>query len=106
MGIINNGSVSSDRPRPLMAPYTATKHAITGLTKSTALDGRAHDIACGQVDIGNALTDMSGYIGKGALQATIDGSERRVVEPMMDVSSVARTLSIWHHFPKMPTCCS
>merc|ERR1712151_847522 len=84
--IINNGSVSADRPRPLTAAYTASKHAVTGLTKSTALDGRPFDIACGQIDIGNALTDMSAPLGKdkGALQATVDGSERRLVEPLMD----------------------
>ncbi len=57
--IINNGSISAHVPRPFSAPYTATKHAITGLTKSIALDGRAHDIACGQIDIGNALTEMA-----------------------------------------------
>ena len=71
--IINNGSISATSPRPLSAPYTATKHAITGLTKSTALDGRAYDIACGQIDIGNAATDMAGPIAEaGALQP--DGS--------------------------------
>ncbi|NUZ05416.1 SDR family oxidoreductase [Piscinibacter koreensis] len=83
--IINNGSISAYAPRPLSAPYTATKHAITGLTKATALDGRAHDIACGQIDIGNAATDMTERMASGVLQA--DGSMR--VEPRMDVAHVA-----------------
>lgn len=98
--IINNGSVSADRPRPLSAAYTASKHAVTGLTKSTALDGRAYNIACGQIDIGNAVTDMSGYIGKGALQATPDGSERRLEEPMMDVANVAKTVEYMASLPQ------
>ncbi|MBH0237783.1 SDR family oxidoreductase [Methylobrevis albus] len=67
--IINNGSISASTPRPHSAPYTATKHAITGLTKSTALDGRAFDIACGQIDIGNAATEMTEKMAKGVLQA-------------------------------------
>ena len=83
--IINNGSISAHVPRPMSAPYTATKHAITGLTKSIALDGRAHDIACGQIDIGNALTDMAVKMTKGVPQA--DG--RIAVEPTMDVNEVA-----------------
>ena len=79
--IINNGSISATTPRPLSAPYTATKHAITGLTKSTALDGRAYDIACGQIDIGNAATPMMARVADaGALQP--DGSTRR--EPTFD----------------------
>jgi NAD(P)-dependent dehydrogenase (short-subunit alcohol dehydrogenase family) len=86
--IINNGSISAHSPRPGSAPYTATKHAITGLTKSTALDGRAFDIACGQIDIGNAATDMTEGIAKGALQA--DG--RVVPEPRMELSDVARAV--------------
>jgi NAD(P)-dependent dehydrogenase (short-subunit alcohol dehydrogenase family) len=86
--IINNGSISAHVPRPLSAPYTATKHAITGLTRSTSLDGRAYDIACGQIDIGNAATDMAGWISAGALQA--DGSTRP--EPMMDAEVVARAV--------------
>jgi len=98
--IINNGSVSADRPRPLSAAYTASKHAVTGLTKSTALDGRAYGIACGQIDIGNAATDMSGYIGKGALQATPDGSESRLVEPMMDIKNVAKTVEYMASLPQ------
>jgi len=97
--IINNGSVSADRPRPLAAAYTATKHAVTGLTKSIALDGRAYDIACGQIDIGNALTEMSSYIPKGALQATMDGTERRVGEPVMNVADVARAVEYMASLP-------
>ena len=86
--IINNGSISAHVPRPQSAPYTATKHAITGLTKSTSLDGRAHDIACGQIDIGNAGTEMTGRMSKGVPQA--DG--RVAVEPTMDVAHVARAV--------------
>ena len=83
--IINNGSISAHVPRPLTAPYTATKHAITGLTKATSLDGRAHDIACGQIDIGNASTDMTDEMAAGILQA--NGS--LMSEPRMDVAHVA-----------------
>ncbi|HEV2557663.1 MAG TPA: SDR family oxidoreductase [Microvirga sp.] len=83
--IINNGSISATAPRPFSAPYTATKHAITGLTKSTSLDGRAYDIACGQVDIGNAATPMTEKMAEGVLQA--DGSTK--VEPRMDPAHVA-----------------
>ena len=83
--IINNGSISAHAPRPFSAPYTATKHAITGLTKSIALDGRAHDIACGQIDIGNALTEMARKMTQGVPQA--DG--RIAVEPTIDVEEVA-----------------
>ncbi len=86
--IINNGSISAHSPRPLSAPYTATKHAITGLTKSTALDGRPYGIACGQIDIGNAGTDMTAQMAEGVLQA--DGSTRP--EPRMDVEHVARAV--------------
>ena len=82
--IINNGSISAHAPRPNSAPYTATKHAITGLTKSIALDGRAFDIACGQIDIGNALTEMAQKMTQGVPQA--DG--RIAVEPTIDVSEV------------------
>src|SRR5207342_2190157 len=67
--IINNGSLSASVPRPQSAPYTATKHAITGLTRSTSLDGRAHDIACGQIDIGNAATELTARMPLGVLQA-------------------------------------
>ena len=83
--IINNGSISAQTPRPLSAPYTATKHAITGLTKSIALDGRACNIACTQIDIGNAATGMTDAFAAGVLQA--DGSHRQ--EARMDVAHVA-----------------
>jgi NAD(P)-dependent dehydrogenase (short-subunit alcohol dehydrogenase family) len=83
--IINNGSISAHAPRPNSTPYTATKHAITGLTKCLSLDGRPHDIACGQIDIGNALTEMTARMAKGVPQA--DGSVRP--EPAMDVAHVA-----------------
>jgi NAD(P)-dependent dehydrogenase (short-subunit alcohol dehydrogenase family) len=83
--IINNGSISATTPRPNSAPYTATKHAITGLTKSISLDGRAFDIACGQIDIGNAATEMTERMANGILQA--NGS--MMVEPRMDVKHVA-----------------
>jgi NAD(P)-dependent dehydrogenase (short-subunit alcohol dehydrogenase family) len=86
--IVNNGSISAHAPRPNSAPYTATKHAITGLTKSTSLDGRKYDIACGQIDIGNALTEMAERMAKGVPQA--DGSIK--VEPLMDVAHVAQTV--------------
>lgn len=84
--IINNGSISADRPRPHSAPYTASKHAITGLTKAIALDGRAHGIAACQIDIGNAVSEMSAALAQGALQP--DG--RVLAEPRMDVAHVAR----------------
>ena len=83
--IINNGSISAHVPRPLSAPYTASKHAILGLTKATALDGRAFDIACGQIDIGNAATAIGDHVSQGALQP----NGTRMVEPMMDVRQVA-----------------
>ena len=83
--IINNGSISAHAPRPRSAPYTATKHAITGLTRSTALDGRAHDIACGQIDIGNAETPLTAAMSRGVPQANGDVA----VEPVMDVRQVA-----------------
>ena len=86
--IINNGSISADRPRPNSAPYTATKHAITGLTKATSLDGRKYNIACGQIDIGNASTEMTSRMSVGAQQA--DGST--AVEATMDVSHVAEAI--------------
>jgi len=86
--IINNGSISAHAPRPQSLAYTATKHAITGLTRSTSLDGRAHDIACGQIDIGNAATEMTEGMTAGTPQA--DGSMR--VEPRMDVVSVAEAV--------------
>jgi len=83
--IINNGSISATAPRPRMVAYTASKHAITGLTKATALEGRQHDIACGQIDIGNAITPLAAPLAQGTLQA--DLSTR--AEPTMDVSYVA-----------------
>jgi NAD(P)-dependent dehydrogenase (short-subunit alcohol dehydrogenase family) len=86
--IINNGSISASAPRPNSAPYTATKHAITGLTKSTSLDGRKYDIACGQIDIGNALTEVTVNMTKGVPQA--NGTV--AVEPVMDVQHVAHAV--------------
>ena len=83
--IINNGSISAHAPRPNSAPYTATKHAITGLTKSISLDGRKYNIACGQIDIGNALTELSAKMAKGVLQA----NGEIAIEPMMDANEVA-----------------
>jgi len=86
--IINNGSISAHVPRPCSAPYTATKHAITGLTKSTALDGRPFDIACGQIDIGNAATEMTARMSAGVPQA----NGALAPEPTMDVEHVARAV--------------
>src|SRR6185295_17647936 len=86
--IINNGSISAHAPRPFSVAYTSTKHAITGLTKSTSLDCRQYDIACGQVDIGNAATPMTERMTAGVLQP--DGSTR--VEPRMDVQAVANAI--------------
>ena len=86
--IINNGSISASVPRPKSAPYTATKHAITGLTKSISLDGRPYDIACSQIDIGNAATEMAARMAKGVPQAT--GEIR--AEPLMDLDHVARAV--------------
>jgi NAD(P)-dependent dehydrogenase (short-subunit alcohol dehydrogenase family) len=93
--IINNGSVSAQVPRPNSAPYTATKHAITGLTRSTSLDGRKYDIACGQVDIGNAVTPMTERMTKGVPQA--NGS--MMPEPRMDVNHVADTIVFMASLP-------
>ncbi len=93
--IINNGSISAHTPRPHSVAYTATKHALTGLTKSLSLDGRPHNIAVGQIDIGNAATDMTARMQTGALQA--DGSV--VPEPVMDVADVARTV---RHMAELP----
>ena len=95
--IINNGSISAHTPRPNSAPYTATKHAITGLTKSVALDGRAFDIACGQIDIGNAQTDLTARMtmGRGVPQA--DG--RLAPEPVMDVKAVADAVLMMANLP-------
>jgi len=86
--IINNGSISAHAPRPNSAPYTATKHAITGLTKSTSLDGRKYDIACSQIDIGNALTEMAARMAKGVMQA----NGTIAPEPLMDVAHVASSV--------------
>jgi len=86
--IINNGSISAHAPRPKAAPYTATKHAITGLTKASSLDGRPYNIACGQIDIGNVVTDMSELMAKGTLQA--DGSIK--VEPRMSMDNVVKAI--------------
>ena len=86
--IINNGSISAQAPRPNSAAYTSTKHALTGLTKSTALDGRKYDIACGQIDIGNALTTMTGRMQRGVPQA----NDSVLVEPTMDIDNVTRAV--------------
>ena len=93
--IINNGSISAHAPRPGSAAYTATKHAITGLTKSLSLDGRAHGIACGQIDIGNAATELTAGIALGARQA--DG--RVVPEPTFDVRYAAETVLFMASLP-------
>ena len=86
--IINNGSISAHTPRPNSAPYTSTKHAITGLTKSASLDGRKYDIACGQIDIGNAHTEMAARMASGVPQA----NGQIAIEPLMDVAHVASSV--------------
>ena len=93
--IINNGSISADRPRPNSSPYTATKHALTGLTKSTALDGRKYDIACGQIDIGNAATEMTAAMSRGVPQP----NGERVPEPTFDVEHVADAVLYMANLP-------
>jgi NAD(P)-dependent dehydrogenase (short-subunit alcohol dehydrogenase family) len=93
--IINNGSVSSHAPRPNSAPYTSTKHGVMGLTKSASLDGRKYDIACGQIDIGNAATEMAMKMATGVPQA--DGSIK--VEPLMDVKHVGETILYMANMP-------
>ncbi len=93
--IINNGSISATQPRAGAAAYTASKHAITGLTKSIALDGRAHNIACGQIDIGNAETEMTAKMTKGVLQA--DGSTK--IEPVIDVQHIGDAI---HNMASLP----
>ncbi len=93
--IINNGSISAHAPRPNSAPYTSTKHAITGLTKSTSLDGRKYDIACGQIDIGNAGTEMAARMAKGVPQA----NGQIAVEPLMDVEHVASAVRYMASLP-------
>jgi NAD(P)-dependent dehydrogenase (short-subunit alcohol dehydrogenase family) len=86
--IINNGSISAHAPRPNSTPYTATKHAVTGLTKCASLDGRKYDIACGQIDIGNALTEMAARMAKGVPQA----NGEIAIEAVMDVQHVANAI--------------
>jgi NADP-dependent 3-hydroxy acid dehydrogenase YdfG len=86
--IINNGSISAHAPRPDSAPYTATKHAVTGLTKTLSLDGRKYDIACSQIDVGNAMTQLASRMARGVKQA--NGTV--AVEPMMDVKRVAEAV--------------
>src|SRR5437899_6928822 len=93
--IINNGSISAHAPRPFSAPYTSTKHAITGLTKSTSLDGRKYDIACGQIDIGNAATPLTERMKRGVPQA--NRSTR--AEPTMDGEHVARAVGYMASLP-------
>ncbi len=93
--IINNGSISAHAPRPNSAPYTSTKHAMTGLTKSTSLDGRKYDIACGQIDIGNAATEMTARMKAGVPQA----HGAIAVEPTMDVENVARSVVLMASLP-------
>jgi NAD(P)-dependent dehydrogenase (short-subunit alcohol dehydrogenase family) len=93
--IINNGSISAHTPRPRSVAYTSTKHAITGLTKSTALDGREYDIACGQIDIGNAATPMTDRMVNGVLQP--DG--RMVPEPRMDAANVGNAVAYMASLP-------
>jgi NAD(P)-dependent dehydrogenase (short-subunit alcohol dehydrogenase family) len=93
--IINNGSISATAPRPNHAPYTATKHAVTGITKSFSLDGRKYDIACSQIDIGNAATEMTARMTAGVLQA--DGS--KMVEPRMDLRHVADAVVFMANLP-------
>jgi len=93
--IINNGSISAHTPRPHSAPYTATKHAITGLTKSSSLDGRRFNIACGQIDIGNAATDMTAAFASGVLQANGEST----AEPRLDVAHVVRAVTYMAGLP-------
>jgi NAD(P)-dependent dehydrogenase (short-subunit alcohol dehydrogenase family) len=93
--IINNGSISAHAPRPNSAPYTSTKHAMTGLTKSTSLDGRKYDIACSQIDIGNAATEMTARMARGVPQA----SGEVVAEPTFDVEHVARAVVYMANLP-------
>ncbi|MGH7963841.1 MAG: SDR family oxidoreductase [Candidatus Binatia bacterium] len=93
--IINNGSVSAHAPRPNSAPYTATKHALTGLTKATALDGRQYDIACGQIDIGNAVTELTARMAQGVPQA----NGQIAAEPLMDVEHVANAVLYMANLP-------
>ncbi|HEY8267260.1 MAG TPA: SDR family oxidoreductase [Xanthobacteraceae bacterium] len=93
--IINNGSISAHAPRPRSAPYTSTKHAVTGLTKATALDGRVYDIACGQIDIGNALTELAARMAQGVPQADLSVKP----EPLMDVEHVGSSVAYMASLP-------
>jgi NAD(P)-dependent dehydrogenase (short-subunit alcohol dehydrogenase family) len=93
--IINNGSISAHAPRPNSAPYTSTKHAVTGLTKSASLDGRKYDIACGQIDIGNALTELAAPMARGVPQA----NGTTAVEPLMDVEHVGSSILYMANLP-------
>jgi len=93
--IINNGSISAHAPRPNSIAYTATKHAVTGLTKTASLDGRKHDIAVGQIDIGNALTELAARMGKGVPQA----NGEIAVEPLMDVAIVGQSVLYMANLP-------
>jgi NAD(P)-dependent dehydrogenase (short-subunit alcohol dehydrogenase family) len=93
--IINNGSISAHAPRPNSVPYTTTKHAVTGLTKCLSLDGRQHDIACGQIDIGNAATEMAARMAKGVPQA----NGTIAVEPLMEVDDVGKTVAFMASLP-------
>jgi len=93
--IINNGSISAHAPRPRSAPYTSTKHAVTGLTKATALDGRVYDIACGQIDIGNAMTELAARMAQGVPQADLSIKP----EPLMDVEHVGASVAYMASLP-------
>ena len=93
--IINNGSISAHTPRPNSAPYTATKHGVSGLTKTASLDGRKYDIAVGQIDIGNAATDMAMRMAKGVLQA----NGEIAIEPLMDVNIVGQSVVYMANLP-------
>src|SRR5262249_3679407 len=93
--IINNGSISAHAPRPNSAPYTSTKHALTGLTKATTLDGRKYDIACGQIDIGNAVTELTARMMQGVPQA----NGQIMPEPLMDIEHVANAVLYMANLP-------
>ncbi|MGZ9106878.1 MAG: SDR family oxidoreductase, partial [Rhodoplanes sp.] len=95
--IINNGSISAHAPRPLSAAYTATKHAITGLTRQTALDGRAYDIACGQIDIGNAATPLTERMAQG--EGLLQPHGQTMVEPRMDVEQAGNAVAYMASLP-------
>jgi NAD(P)-dependent dehydrogenase (short-subunit alcohol dehydrogenase family) len=95
--IINNGSISAHAPRPLTIAYTATKHAVTGLTKSTALDGRAYDIACGQIDIGNAVSPLTEHMATG--QGVLQPDDRKMIEPRMEAEDVGNAIVYMANLP-------